>query len=132
LISLGLLGAGVAWLALRSPSLSSPIVPEVTIQQAKALIEAGAMVLDVRAAKHYAARHLPSALLFPLEVLEAGIPASLAASMAKTIVVYCSDGVRVGPAATQVLLNSGFAHAHNMTSGIEGWASSGMPVVTGA
>ena len=131
-----LLIAAVAfvWLAnngTRHSSTNHLAVPEVDIAQAKALVDSGALVIDVRGAEQFAVRHLPGAVLVPLAILRAGIPASIAVARDKPVVVYCNKGVASGPEATRLLQQAGFSHAVNLHSGIEGWAAAGLPVKKG-
>jgi rhodanese-related sulfurtransferase len=91
-----------------------------------ALIEAGALVIDVRDSPK---THLPNALLIPLETLAAHLP-KLEAAKAKSIVVYCGNGTTLGPRAVHVLKQAGFAHAVNLAPGIEGWRAANLPVVS--
>ena len=114
---------------LAEPSLH---VPEVSVAKAKAMLDAGAIAIDVRDAEKYAYRHLAHALLVPLEVLQVAVPASLTSIKTRTLVVYCNRGLAHGPEATQLLRAAGFNHAFNLASGIEGWAEAGMPVEHGA
>jgi len=88
---LALLGA----IYLAGPG-SRPNVPEVSIDEARTLIDAGAVVIDVRDRAASGSAHLPGALLIPLEVLSARL-AGLDAARAKTIVVYCGNGSYRGP-----------------------------------
>ena len=122
------------WLAnngtRQSPANLQP-VPEVDIAQAKALIDSGALVIDVRSAEQFAFRHLPGAVLVSLELLRAGIPPSIAAAKDKPVVVYCNQGLVHGPEATRLLQQAGFKQAVNLRSGIEGWAAAGLPIKTG-
>ena len=122
------------WLA-NNGTRQSPVnhlpVPEVDIAQAKALIDSGALVIDVRSAEQFAFRHLPGAVLVSLELLRAGIPPSIAAARDKPVVVYCNQGLLHGPEATRLLQQAGFTQAVNMRSGIEGWAAAGLPIKSG-
>jgi len=106
-------------------------VPQASVAEAKALVDAGAIVVDVRSAEHYARRHLPGAVLLPLDALQAGIPDWLAASKDRPVVVYCNDGAARGPEATALLQSAGFAQAVNLTAGVEGWAKAELPLVKG-
>jgi rhodanese-related sulfurtransferase len=106
-------------------------VKEVLLDEARTLIKAGALVIDVRERVAYEARHIPGALLAPLSALEAVIPASLQAARELPIVVYCGDGRSIGPHGTQLLNAAGFAGAVNLKPGIQGWADAGLPVETG-
>jgi len=129
-----LVGAGVlamAWFGPGSPRKTAATlkVPEIDLAQAKALIEAGAVVIDVRGKDAFDYRHLPLAMLIPLSVLRAGVPASLAREKERQIVVYCNDGHTSGPEAASILLQHGYKNVVNLKPGIEGWANAGLPLV---
>jgi len=96
----------------------------VSIQEAIALIDSGALVIDVRESPK---THIPGALLIPLEVLNAHL-SKLEAAKAQSIVVYCGNGSTRGPEAAQILTQAGFAHVVNLQPGIEGWRAAGLPV----
>ena len=117
-------------LVLNWPSAGRHAAPsnvrEVTAMEAKALMDAGAVVIDVRDRSMSGATHLPGAMLIPLEVLEANL-AQLDAVRAKSIIVYCGDGSTRGPEAAALLNKAGFAGAVNLKPGIEGWRSAGLP-----
>jgi rhodanese-related sulfurtransferase len=104
-------------------------VKDVDVATAKAMVDAGALVVDVRGQSQYDSRHIPGAILVPLEELRAGIPAKIA-SIAKDrqMLVYCGDGVTHGPEGTHILNKAGFSGAVNLKPGIEGWAGAGQPV----
>ena len=104
-------------------------VNEVTALEAKALIDAGALVIDVRERTASERDHLPGAKLIPLEVLPDRL-AQLESAKAKSIVVYCGNGSTRGPVATSKLNSAGFAHAVNMKSGFDGWRKAGLPTVS--
>jgi rhodanese-related sulfurtransferase len=104
-------------------------VNEVTAPEAKALIDAGAIVIDVRDGAASKRDHLPGAVLFPLELLPARL-AQLEYAKAKKVVVYCGNGSTRGPRATSILNNAGFSQAVNLQSGIEGWRKAGLPTTT--
>lgn len=112
-------------------SLQHPPVPEVEVRQAKALIDAGALVIDVRGAEQFAVRHLPDAVPVPLAILRAGIPASVAAAKDRPIIVYCNEGAGSGPDATRLLQSAGYAKVVHLRTGIEGWTAAGLPVKSG-
>ncbi len=112
------------------PQRSTPLqVPGVSANEAQALINAGALVLDVRGHEQFNVRHLPNAVLLPLAALQVGIPDWLSASRERPIVVYCNRGLSHGPEVTAWLQNAGFTGAVNLTSGIEGWAAAGLPLI---
>jgi rhodanese-related sulfurtransferase len=110
----------------RSGGLPVPKANEVSIQEAIALIDSGALVIDVRESPK---THIPGALLIPLEVLNAHL-SKLEAAKAQSIVVYCGNGTTRGPEAAQILTQAGFAHVVNLQPGIEGWRAAGLPVAS--
>ena len=114
--------------ALNVPTGKPLHVKDVSASEAKALIDAGAVIVDVRGQGAYETRHLPGALAIPLAELKAAIPALLVSAKEKPIVVYCNDGVSTGPEGTQLLNQAGYGGAVNLKSGIEGWERAGYPV----
>jgi len=103
-------------------------IREVSAVDAKALIDGGALVVDVRGKEQFDVRHIPGAILISLEELRAQIPAVLEGAKAKTILIYCGDGATRGPEGTEILNNAGYPNAVNLKPGIEGWVSAGYPV----
>jgi hypothetical protein len=75
-----------------------PSVREASVQEAKAMIDAGVIAIDVRDKAVAASAHLPGAMLIPLEVLQANLP-RLEAYKAHPVIVYCGDGTSRGPEA---------------------------------
>jgi len=104
-------------------------VNEISVSEAKSLIDGGALIIDVRPTDKYNARHLDGAISIPLTLLQAGIPSIIAHAKDLKIVVYCTDGITTGPEGTQILNHAGFKQAVNMKAGIGGWADSGLPVI---
>lgn len=119
---LALLGA----LYFSSPG-TRPAVPEIGVEEARALMDAGAVVIDVRERAASGSAHLPGALLIPLEVLSAHL-GSLEAAKAKNIVVYCGNGSYRGPEAVRLLTGAGFTNVVNLAPGFSGWRDAGLPV----
>ena len=107
-------------------------VKEVLLDEAKVLIAAGAAIVDVRDRAAYEASHIAGALLAPLALLSAGIPAALADARSLPVIVYCGDGSTLGPSATHVLNQAGFAGAVNLKPGFQNWVAAGLPVEQGA
>lgn len=103
-------------------------VKDVSAADAKALIDGGALVVDVRGKDQFAAGHIPGAISAPLSELEKGIPSALEGAQVKSIVVNCADGVTTGPEGTAILNKAGYANAVNLKPGFDGWKSAGYPV----
>lgn len=133
------LAVGAAMVEMRSES-ANPLaqgahsaqrslkVMEVDAPNAKALIDAGALLIDVRSAEAFGNRHIVGALLVPLAQLRTAIPAALEGAKGKAIVIYCGDGAKSGPQATAILNDAGYAGAVNLRGGIESWQAAGMPI----
>lgn len=65
-------------------------VPRVTVEQAKLALEAGAAVIvDVRSAESFAAKHIVGALSIPLAQIEAD-PQSVPLDKEQWIITYCT------------------------------------------
>ena len=75
------------------------------------LIAAGALVVDVRTEKEFAAGHLDGALNIPHDQTEQRL-AEYGADKSQPIVVYCRSGRR-SSAAESVLKKNGFTAVHN-------------------
>src|SRR5678815_3097128 len=118
----------------RSESRSAPElhVKEVLLEEAKLLVAAGALILDVRERTAYESRHIAGAVLAPVSLLSAGIPVALEYARSIPIVVYCGDGTTLGPKGTHLLNQAGFAAAVNFKPGIQGWVDAGLPIEHGA
>jgi rhodanese-related sulfurtransferase len=107
-------------------------VREVELAEGKTMIDSGVLVLDVRQKDRFEHRHIVGAMPLPLSVLQAGIPEIIAYAKALPVLVYCGDGLTIGPEATHILNQAGFAGAVNLKAGIEGWASAGYPIKSAA
>jgi rhodanese-related sulfurtransferase len=101
------------------------------LEKAKEWIAAGDIALDVRGVEQFKFRHIPVAVLLPVEALRVAIPAWRAAVKEKQTVVYCGDGVAHGPEATRLRVQAGFGHAANLAVGVEGWEKAGLALARG-
>jgi rhodanese-related sulfurtransferase len=102
----------------------------VSVPEAIALIDGGAVLIDVRERSVSAAAHLPGAMLVPLETLSAQMPQIEAvARKDSALVVYCGNGSTRGPEAARKLRDAGYTRTVNLAAGAEGWRAAGMPVV---
>ena len=91
------------------------------------LVNAGAVVIDVRESDEWSAGHAPEARFIPMGQVEARldeIPREV------TAVIVCRSGGRSNT-VTQ-LLNSHGINALNMSGGMRAWEKAGLPVVTDA
>jgi rhodanese-related sulfurtransferase len=100
-------------------------VPEVGPGVGRALVDAGAVLLDVREPDEWQAGHAPDAVFIPIGEL-AQRTGELATD--RRIVAICRVGGR-SARATQFLLAQGF-DAVNLTGGMRAWAAADLDVVT--
>ncbi|HXZ52454.1 MAG TPA: rhodanese-like domain-containing protein [Burkholderiales bacterium] len=106
-----------------------PAVRDISAIEARAMLDSGAIAIDVRDKATAASAHLPGALLIPLQVLSANL-GSLEAYKTRRIVVYCGDGSTSGPEAAALLGRAGFANVVNLRDGFESWRSAGLPTAS--
>jgi len=99
-----LLVAGLALLACDAGPTISP-------GDAKAQVDSGALLLDVRTAEEFQGGHIEGAVNIPVGELE-GRLAELPPPD-QPIVVYCRSGRRSGSART-LLMERGFSQVHNL------------------
>ncbi len=104
LVVLLILIAGGLWTILRSR-------PDVSRDDARALVESGARLVDVRSPGEYKAGHLPGAINVPVESLQRKLDALGAKD--GPIVVYCASGSRSAH-AKRVLAAQGFTNVRNL------------------
>jgi DMSO/TMAO reductase YedYZ molybdopterin-dependent catalytic subunit/rhodanese-related sulfurtransferase/glyoxylase-like metal-dependent hydrolase (beta-lactamase superfamily II) len=128
-----LLGGFGAWSSAGMPISSGEsaavtgLTPQVGARAGKALLDAGAFLLDVREADEWQAEHAPDASLIPMAQVrerQAEIPRD------RRIVVVCRSGGR-SAAVTDSLRAWGF-DAVNLAGGMCAWAAAGLPVVSAA
>ena len=100
---------------------------EVSVQDAAALRDRGALVLDVREPDEWASGHIPDATLIPLGELPARTGELLGD---RPIVVICRSGNRSAQ-GRDILRAAGFAEVTSVTGGMTDWIAAGLPVESG-
>jgi DMSO/TMAO reductase YedYZ molybdopterin-dependent catalytic subunit len=101
--------------------------PAVGARGARALVDAGALLLDVREPDEWRAEHVPGALLLPMGQVQ---HRQFELPRDRRIVVACRSGGR-SAAVTESLRTWGF-DAVNLAGGMCAWASAGLPTETAA
>jgi rhodanese-related sulfurtransferase len=116
------------------PSAAAPagavqaLPAEVSVQQASAMNDAGAFLLDVRQPQEWQAGHIAGATLVPLGEL----PARLAeVPRGRQVVVVCHSGNRSAK-GRDVLLAAGYPSVTSMAGGMTAWTAAGFPMTTGS
>lgn len=118
--------AGAAYLLTRNtPATGLPA--EISVVSAYEKYNAGTFILDVRQPDEWAAGHIPNATLIPLGELESRLSE---VPTDREVVIVCRSGNRSGQ-ARDLLKNAGFTNVTSMAGGMNLWATSGYPVVTG-
>ena len=84
---------------------------KITGEKARALVENGATLVDVRTPGEFASGHIDGARNIPVDVL-GGRLRELSEKDA-TIVVYCRSGARSGR-ASKILTSNGFTNVHDL------------------
>ncbi len=126
------LGGASAWegagMPLTEPGCeggAATSVPQVGARAGKALVDRGAVLLDVREADEWHAEHAPDTVLMPMgQVRDCAnqLPRD------RRIVVVCRSGGR--SAAVTASLRAWGYDAVNLAGGMCAWAAAGLPVVT--
>jgi rhodanese-related sulfurtransferase len=96
-------------------------VREVNREEAKALIEDGAQLVDVRVGREWEAGHIAGATHLPLEELPDRVGEL---DRERPVVLYCRGGTR-SSMATEALADAGF-DAVKLSEGIVGWDEAGL------
>ena len=124
-----LVGAAVLMLTLvaahelraRSASFGS-LAPGEAVR----LMNAGAMVVDVRAREQYDAGHIAGSKHVPGAAIADGAK-PLERFRDKPLIAYCDSGATAGAAARE-LSRLGFRHAYNLRGGLAAWRQENLPV----
>lgn len=90
---------------------------------AKALIDKGAVLVDVREARERRAKHIPGSQNMPLSQLG---PLGEDAKDAEAVIFFCRSGMRTAANAA-ALARAADCKAYVLDGGIEGWSRAGLP-----
>ncbi|RYE01488.1 MAG: DUF2892 domain-containing protein [Sphingomonadales bacterium] len=90
---------------------------------ARAAIDAGARLVDIRGADEHARERIPGAVNLPLERI-ADLPSDGCA-----VVFHCKSGMRTAANAALLSAAAGGAPAYILDGGIDGWRGAGQAVI---
>ncbi len=99
------LGGFAAWRLTRA--FTGKVAPD----KARALVDAGAKLVDVRSPGEFASGHIDGAINVP--VSELATRTGELGDKSKPVVVYCASGMRSASAAS-MLRRAGFAEVHDL------------------
>jgi rhodanese-related sulfurtransferase len=98
-------------------------------QQAVKLMNADAVVVDLRSQEAYARGHIVNAKNIPLDELSAG-EKKLDNWKSKPIIAVCDAGI-TSTRAVNELRKKGFDSVYGIKGGMNAWGQAGLPVVSG-
>ncbi len=112
---------------MEARGLTTPGIPSVPPTEAQRMVEAGALLVDVREVDEYAQVRIPGASLMPLSAL-ADAYTKLPAD--REVVLYCRSGARSANAVAALTGQAGMTNVHNLEGGIVEWYEEGLPIST--
>lgn len=95
----------------------------ISAADARRLIDAGAMLVDIRDPDEYAREHIEQARSLPISALPAGIDAGEASQ----VIFHCRSGMRTQSHAT-ALAQAVACEALVLEGGLDAWKKAGLPV----
>lgn len=100
---------------------------KISPTEAKALVDRGAVLVDIREAAERASEHIDNSVSLPLSALDRGdVPAG-----AEAVVFYCRSGMRTTANAAALAAKSN-CRAYVLDGGIDAWRRAGLPVSAAA
>jgi len=87
---------------------------------ARAAIQAGALLVDIRGADEFARERIPGAINLPLEQIDA-LPAA-----DRPVIFHCRSGMRTAANAARLAIAAKGAPAHIVDGGIDAWRKAGL------
>ncbi len=127
LVQIGILAvvALVVYLLVASAGGAGGGLPtNISVDEAYAMYQDGAFVLDVREPSEWNEFHAPGATLIPLGELAARVDEL---PRDRPIVVVCRSGNR-SQQGRDILLDAGFTNVTSMDGGLNAWRTAGYPI----
>lgn len=97
----------------------------IDVHAAQRLIDAGALLIDVREPDEHARERIPNARLSPLSRMSGALDCRGASG----VIFHCRSGSRTAAAADRLATCAG-ADAYTLSGGLEAWKAAGLPTVT--
>lgn len=99
----------------------------ISAQEAKRLIERGALLIDIRDSAEYLREHIPNARSLPLSDITEG--KMMQSTERQPIIFHCLSGVRTAQNGNALVKAASPAPALLMEGGINAWKSAGLPTI---
>jgi rhodanese-related sulfurtransferase len=106
-------------------AMASAIAPSEAIR----MVNAGAVLVDLRAANQFKDGHIAGARNLPGDQIAADAKA-IEKLAARTVVLYCGDGATTA-AAQRTLARAGAKNVYSLRGGLDAWKQENLPVVRG-
>jgi rhodanese-related sulfurtransferase len=97
----------------------------VSPEEARRLMDEGALLVDIRNPDEYAREHIANAKLVPVSALPAKIDQPQGS---RQIIFHCRSGARTATNSS-LLFESASCDAYVLDGGLEAWKKAGMPVI---
>lgn len=91
--------------------------------EARAAIDAGARLIDIRSADEHARERIPGAVNLPLDRIR-DLPQD-----GRPVVFHCKSGMRTAANAARLAEAAAGAPAYSLSGGIDGWRAAGQAIV---
>ena len=101
----------------------------IAASEAIRLVNAGAVLVDLRSANQFKDGHITGAKNLPGDQIAAD-PKAIERLAAKTVVLYCDDGATTA-AAQRTLTRAGAKNVFSLRGGLAAWKQENLPVVRG-
>lgn len=98
----------------------------VTPENAKTLIEQGALLVDIRDTSEYRREHIPGARSFPLAAIQAG--QEIDNPEGRPVIFHCLSGGRTAQNARALAAAAGPVPVWILVGGINAWKRASLPV----
>jgi len=102
-------------------------LPTIKPHDAKRLIDAGAILVDIREADERARERIPGAQRLALSALD---DADLAVHQGKPVIFHCRSGARTLGNADRLAGRTEGCEAYVIEGGLDAWRQAGLPVAT--
>jgi len=101
-------------------------VREVDAANARSLVEAGAIVIDVRSREDFDQGHIAGAVNIPAAGLRTLLPDDTAFDRKQPIII-CSADAALGAESIAIVNEAGFSGAVSLRGGVDAWMGAGLP-----
>ena len=101
-------------------------LPKISPQQAKLMLDEGAILIDIREPDEHARERIANARHMPLSRLD---DADLSVHQGRPVLFHCRNGARTLANAPRLAAKLGECEAYVVDGGLDAWRKAGLPVV---